>query len=228
MPPPADAKPEAVNFPSQTYVFNEDPELFRPPQSYPEPPKDMWFKVPEDKPLPPAEKPKPIFPWEEREEAKPTRIFLEDIVQSQPTPTEEEASPEPITPVTPTIKITQEDPWQSFGAINRNAWDEVSGIDEYVRALSDFQRTRGKVQVVAPVGVGTPEFTPSRERRESLLLTDFPTAVERPSLPVTPAPMRPNFWGRERDEEGNLPPAEGVPDQADWVCPYTLPYDPIS
>jgi hypothetical protein len=49
-------------------------------------------------------------------------------------------------------------------------------------------------------------------------LTDFPTEVERPSLPVTPAPIRrPSFWGSERDEEGNLPTAEGVPKQDDWV-----------
>lgn len=48
-------------------------------------------------------------------------------------------------------------------------------------------------------------------------LTDFPTELERPSLPVTPAPVRrPRFWGDERDEEGELPAAEGVPAQTDW------------
>lgn len=55
-------------------------------------------------------------------------------------------------------------------------------------------------------------------RRPSMKLTDFPTEVERPSLPVTPAPIRrPSFWGEERDELGNLPTAEGVPKQEDWV-----------
>lgn len=55
-------------------------------------------------------------------------------------------------------------------------------------------------------------------RRQSLKLTDFPTAVERPSLPVTPAPIRrPSFWGEERDEQGNYPVAEGVPKQEEWV-----------
>jgi len=35
---------------------------------------------------------------------------------------------------------------------------------------------------------------------------------------VTPAPIRrPSFWGEERDEEGELPAAEGVPSQEDWV-----------
>jgi glycogenin glucosyltransferase len=27
------------------------------------------------------------------------------------------------------------------------------------------------------------------------------------------------FWGEERDQEGELPAAEGVPDQSEWVCP---------
>ena len=48
-------------------------------------------------------------------------------------------------------------------------------------------------------------------------LTDFPTEIERPSLPVTPAPVRrPSFWGSERDAAGDLPGAEGVPDQSAW------------
>jgi len=52
-------------------------------------------------------------------------------------------------------------------------------------------------------------------------LTDFPTEFERPSLPVTPAPRRPSFWGEERaDEEGELPTAEGVPKQQDWVSGF--------
>jgi glycogenin glucosyltransferase len=57
-----------------------------------------------------------------------------------------------------------------------------------------------------------------RNRRESLILTDFPSAVERPSLPVTPAPVRrPMFWGEERNQAGELPSATGVPDQTEWV-----------
>lgn len=48
-------------------------------------------------------------------------------------------------------------------------------------------------------------------------LTDFPTEIERPSLPVTPAPVRrPSFWGAERDARGDLPGAEGVPSQSEW------------
>ena len=34
---------------------------------------------------------------------------------------------------------------------------------------------------------------------------------------MTPAPVhRPSFWGSERDEAGDLPPAEGVPEQSEW------------
>lgn len=59
---------------------------------------------------------------------------------------------------------------------------------------------------------------PSPEKVPGMRLTDFPTELERPSLPVTPAPRRrPSFWGEERDEKGELPAAEGVPAQEDWV-----------
>lgn len=56
-------------------------------------------------------------------------------------------------------------------------------------------------------------------------LTDFPSAAERPSLPVTPAPIhRQSFWSGDDGEHGGhggarqLPEAEGVPLQSDWVC----------
>ena len=80
---------------------------------------------------------------------------------------------------------------------------------------------RGKVQVIQssePPGnedVASPAAIANR--RGSMKLTDFPTEVERPSLPVTPAPVRKhNFWGQERDEDGELPAADGVPKQQDW------------
>jgi len=130
-------------------------------------------------------------------------------------------------PVTPTIKI-QEEPWAKFGSVNKNAWDDVEGIDHYVRAFSSWQKNRGKPekssheqqkqeQVLSPTNEpDTIELVDTvRKRRESLLLTDFPTAIERPSLPVTPAPRRRStFWGEEREQ--GMPPAEGVPNQADW------------
>lgn len=241
--PPVESKPEAANFPSQIYEFNTDTQPFRPPPSYPEPPKDMWYSVPTSKKV---EKLKPLFPWEERDAAKPTRRFVEDDPAPPPPALEpeyesfaDELEVSSVEPATPTIQVTDEAGWSGFGS-NRNAWDDVNGINNYVRALTSFQRNRGQVQVVSqnvptsahPSGqqhvldaANEPEpaelVEKVRNRRESLKLTDFPTAFERPSLPVTPAPRRrPTFWGEERDPEGDLPGAEGVPEQAEWVrCP---------
>ncbi|KAF2817335.1 nucleotide-diphospho-sugar transferase [Mytilinidion resinicola] len=226
--PPSESKPEAANFPSQTYEWTESRSLFQAPQSYPEPPKDMWYQVPETKPTV-ADKPKPIFPWEkERSVPKPTRVFAEDLPPA-PIPTVsasaasklEEKGPESST----SPPQTAEEGWQAFSQ-SSNAWDSVPGIESYVRAIMEAQTRHGRpspgIETLGPAG-GPSILSPTlsrQERRESLILTDFPTAVERPSLPVTPAPIRrPTFWGDERDEAGELPAAEGVPDQVDWVCP---------
>ncbi|KAF2686109.1 glycosyltransferase family 8 protein [Lentithecium fluviatile CBS 122367] len=252
--PPVDAVPEAANFPTETYEFSASHILFKPPQSYPAPPEGMWYNVPEEKPKP-AEKPKPIFPWErEADRPKATRVFAEDFPPSPPpapaAPAEpaEPALPSPTHPFSTvhyeaersssTGRVaspglgsperasspkTADEQWQEFQSSNVNAWDSVPGIDTYVRAIMESQTRRGKTQVIhdgdAPDAILSPALG-RKNRRESLILTDFPTAVERPSLPVTPAPVaRPTFWGEERDMQGELPQAEGVPDQAQWVCP---------
>ncbi|KAF1958111.1 nucleotide-diphospho-sugar transferase [Byssothecium circinans] len=239
--PPTDAKPEAANFPTETYVFSDSHQLFTAPKSYPEPPKDMWYKVPEEKPQP-SEKPKPIFPWEQQtNRPKPTRVFAEDL-PPEPVP---EPEPEPVTLPTHTFSTVHyeqpveavtapglsspnrvsspksaDESWQAFQESNTNAWDSVPGIDTYVRAIFENQTRRGQTQVLHQA-TGSEEITSPpinrRARRESLILTDFPSALERPSLPVTPAPIRrPTFWGEERDEQRDLPAAEGVPSQAEW------------
>ncbi len=261
--PPTESKPEAANFPNMNYEFSQDPKPFIPPAAYPEPPKDMWYEVPKQKPS--EEKLAPLFPWEEREMPKPSRRFVDSPSQPPPQPSpnssddiagadEFSVQADPVTPSTPTIIVNDTvSPWSTFGHHStKNAWDEVSGIEDYVRALTSFQKNRGKIQVLqhssqSPV-TSPPEQTQRQQfnkmagqmhildatnepaaddliaavakRRESLILTDFPTAMERPSLPVTPAPIRRgNFWGKERGErEGEevLVPAEGVPDQRDW------------
>lgn len=243
-PPPPDARPEAASFPNTTYEFNTDPTPFRPPAQYPEPPRDMWFEIPKEKPK--EEKLAPIFPWEEREVPKPTRKFVEDEPPPKPESTSkhemsfggaDELSVEADEPVTPTIKINDEpEPpkqqkfWEALGTTNKNAWDEVAGIDSYVRALSAHQRQKGKpgpqTHIISPTNEGQVDemIRQVEKRRESMIVTDFPSESENPSLAVTPAPIRrPSFWGAENDGDetsgggiDDMPPAEGVPHQADW------------
>lgn len=225
-PPPTHARPEAANFPTETYTMSADRNLFQAPKSYPEPPKNMWYEVPEAKPA--SERPKPIFPWEENQ-AKPTRVFADDVPASpEPTPpietdeeeTTEDSQGELSSPTTPTANFTSAEPFASYS--RTNAWDDVPEIERYVAALASSRK--GRVQVspnATKTGEGAliegdaDEATP--RRRPGMKLTDFPTEFERPSLPVTPAPMRrPSFWGVERDAAGELPGAEGVPSQVDW------------
>ncbi|KAK2059608.1 family 8 glycosyl transferase [Colletotrichum caudatum] len=233
-PPPADSKPEALNFPSQTYEMSQDPAPFVPPERYPSPPRNMWYEVPKQKP---TQKPRPLFPWEVNQ-PKPTRIFTAELAEpeaeeSSSTPTGEQAvsavsqapaepsltgssttgrKGEPSTPSTPTIKVSPSDPWTAF--TRTNAWDEVPEIERYVEGLQKHRR--GKSQG----SVGRSDEKAAKEH--GLKLTDFPSVVERPSLPVTPAPIRrPKFWGSgpgagDGDNEEELPVAHGVPPQSDW------------
>lgn len=234
--PPAESKAEAGAFPSQRYEMSQSTGLFHAPPSYPEPPKDMYYQVP---PRPePADKPTPIFPWE-KQAKKPTRVFAENITVFPTEPVPHSASKAPVeAPTTSTAAstnisgvslVTHGAPTGALDSFSRtNAWDNVTSIDHYVRAVREAQAKRGKVQVLhtqelaneisdAEVSASTSPTKKPGKRRESLIITDFPTEVERPSLPVTPAPIRrPTFWGEERDEQGELPAAEGVPNQSDW------------
>ncbi|KAF2875622.1 nucleotide-diphospho-sugar transferase [Massariosphaeria phaeospora] len=233
--PPTESKPEASNFPIQTYTFSESHALFKAPQVYPEPPTDMWYQVPGTKPTP-AAKPKAIFPWERQlDRPAPTRVFAEDLPPG-PTPApapvhafstihyddgSESGGTEAVGRSSPQIVASPrpaDETWQEYQQTSVNAWDNVPGIDRYVRAVMDSQSRRGKPQPLQLSGITDEVFSPStKDRRESLILTDFPSAIERPSLPVTPAPVRrPTFWGDERKDVGELPGAEGVPEQAEW------------
>lgn len=210
--PPADSRPEASNFPQHQYTMSADRSLFHAPATYPKPPSNMWYEVPK---TPVGDRPKPIFPWEENQ-AKPTRVFAEDIV-SDPEPsivsTDEDTQPDSGV-VTPTIQVTSPEPFASYS--RTNAWDEIPEIERYMNSL---QARRAKVQILyqasqTPTSRGTDLPQP---RRSSMILTDFPTEIERPSLPVTPAPVRrPSFWGEDHDSLGHMPAAEGVPRQEDW------------
>ncbi|KAI9735333.1 MAG: glycogenin glucosyltransferase [Claussenomyces sp. TS43310] len=213
-PPPSGSKPEAQDFPQTHYEMSKDKTPFKAPEKYPEPPKDMWFEVPK---TPTYQKPAPIFPWEKEEASKPTRVFAEDEeypTSSTSVPTEDEQETS-TTPSTPSIQFTAADPWQSFSQTRGNAWDEIPEIGKYMGALQ--KNRKGNIQILHGYGTGISQVSSPGAGGPSFKLTDFPTELERPSLPVTPAPIRrPNFWGNERDEEGELPAAEGVPAQADW------------
>ncbi|KAG8159443.1 hypothetical protein KVR01_011104 [Diaporthe batatas] len=259
--PPADSKPEAMNFPQMHYEMSSDPAPFVPPPRYPSPPKNMWYEVPKEKPAPPAEKPRPIFPWE-IEQPRPSRVFADGVYQPEPSLTEgstvapsgrgvfspesqatmtepsmtesstAEHKSEPSSPSTPTIRVTHSDPWASFTRVN--AWDDDPAIDKYVGSMPLYRRHRSSGSIVGQTspraaggsGVGSQQETSAGAewRRRGSKLTDFPTAVERPSLPVTPAPIRrPKFWGAgdpgvddEGEGDGRLPAADGVPEQSEW------------
>ncbi|CAG8949436.1 hypothetical protein HYFRA_00005065 [Hymenoscyphus fraxineus] len=221
-PPPSDSRPEASNFPSTHYEMSSDPTPFQAPPRYPDPPRDMYYEVPK---TPTYQKPAPIFPWE-KNASKPTRVFYEDhpeitepfssTVEFAPEPPVSSARQEVVTPVTPItsttpiIQLTPTDPWQTYS--RGNAWDDIPEIERYIGHLQ--KNRKGNIQVLQGSGVGVEE---QASRRHSMRLTDFPTEFERPSLPVTPAPIRRSqFWGEERNSRGELPAAEGVPSQEEW------------
>ena len=255
-PPPADSKPEAINFPSAQYTMSDDPAPFVPPPRYPSPPKNMWYEVPKEPPAPSAQTPKPVFPWEGHQ-PRPSRTF-----PSTPKPLPRRASadnpqgehhdprvsgapaeptaiaisktgpagvdPASSTPPTPTVRIhpPATESWTDFQL--SNAWDEVPEIERYVEGLQRHRRAKsqGSLQEISsPADHATPSRGSKKPR--GLRLTDFPSVTERPSLPVTPAPIaRPSFWGHDEQESQDtepkekLPVAEGVPTQSEWVCAH--------
>lgn len=208
--------------------MSEDPRLFIAP-NYPEPPKGMWYEVPTTPPT--DERPKPIFPWEEHQ-TKATRVFPDDKPLSPPQgmlspslTTDDETQAETSTPPTPTVQVIPAEPFSAF--TRTNAWDEIPEIERYI--FNNLRKRRGQVHVLSNSALNAGAEDASslelqdddplpQKRRPSIRLTDFPTEIERPSLSVTPAPVRrnSNFWGEERDADGNLPAAEGVPKQEDW------------
>ncbi|KAJ4145634.1 hypothetical protein LMH87_004480 [Akanthomyces muscarius] len=233
-PPPRYSKPEAENFPNTHYSMSQDVKPFVPPARYPSPPRDMWYEVPTHRPAPSSQSPKAIFPWEGQQPqasrafpAVPdeplTRLGKETEVEAD---TMQETAPEvdsvPTKP-SPANPVPSPSVWSSFTLVN--AWDDVPEISRYVERTRGHRRGKSsQISLQASKGGDAPE--PSSKKKlnfQSLKLTDFPTEVERPSLPVTPAPVRrPSFWGDDgEDARPNVagpivPTAEGVPTQSDW------------
>lgn len=186
-------------------------------------------KYPKAPTTPPTnDRPKPIFPWESTA-PKPTRVFADDLPTTS-TPsvtTDDDTITETASPITPTARLSSPEPFAAYQSTN--AWDEIPAIEHYVSNLPQNRRARVQLlstdttsskstdQGASTEAVISPGLEGPQGRRPSMKLTDFPTEIERPSLPVTPAPVRrPSFWGAERDEQGDLPGAEGVPTQSEW------------
>lgn len=213
----------------------------------------MWYEVPKERPAAPRK----IFPWETNQPT-PSRAFPSVKLDTEPdgvhSPSDHtgdvfskdaKTSEEAVTPTTPTIQIIPSDPWSSFS--RSNAWDEVPEINRYVEGIQSQQRRLSSANdsehLEDPTGNKVPGSPTLARRRKAkgLRLTDFPSETERPSLPVTPAPIRrPSFWGDDsqqpsQDESTSIsknnnnpafPTAPGVPSQSEWVCVHGKRWQP--
>lgn len=218
--------------------MSQDVNLFVPPERYPTPPRNMWFEIPKQPPALSTESPPPIFPWEGYQPPA-TRVF-----QDRPGPLKQDDSPSdeipglpgphtepsmtgssitvetdiPDSPSTPTTVPHSSDIWATFD--RSNAWDDDPKIQRYAERLQEKTQPKRSFQAsrMAPGQLAINDF---RGRWRGMLVTDFPSKDERPSLPVTPAPLhnRLSSWGigGPGDQE-SLPAAKGVPSQVDWVC----------
>lgn len=196
--------------------MSEDTKLFRPPPTYPEAPKNMYYDVPKEKPEP--RRIAKIFPWESQSR-KPTRVFADETVASTESPVATTSTSQPTTARSSITSVSvppvAKDLWGTYSL--SNAWDEVPEINRYIESIQ--KPRKGSIQVVSGnTTVGGQGTETGSSRRPSIKITDFPTEIERPSLPVTPAPVRrSSFWGEATEATRELPSAEGVPDQEDWV-----------
>lgn len=230
-PPPVNTRPEGLSLQEKTYNMSDDTQLFQPPSAYPEAPKNMYYQVPTN----PEPQRVTVFPWEIHA-PKPTRVFAYEVpVEAPVEPVEnEEHEKTPMIPEEPEQPSIQREPshpkpspsytrvpfepsagsWQTYSRLN--AWDEDPEIQRYIETI---QSRRAKPQVISPgANANSPGTSPPAPgRRPSTKITDFPTEVERPSLPVTPAPIHRTSYGYDASGTAALPVAEGVPNQEEWV-----------
>lgn len=197
--------------------MSEDATPFVAPNRYPSPPKNMWYDVPTTRPANSSTAPAAIFPWESKQ-PEPTRAFpvRETSKESEPTG----RAPEEETPVTTTaqsfdnsVPTEPVSPWASFRSVN--AWDELPAINKYVQARNPGRGQRQKLPTHPPLAQPTPQ------KVSAMRLTDFPSENDRPSLPVTPAPVRrASFWGTDEasDKPAEAPLQQHEEANYDWVC----------
>lgn len=212
--------------------MSEDTELFQPPESYPEAPKDMYYQLPPTKPEP--RKLTQVFPWESRA-PKPTRVFHNEELSMKrshqkrysTSSTGDESGQSVESSLTSWEDATES--WQNYSRLN--AWDEVPAIQKYIQSIQRPRKAKtqilsGGTTTATTTSTDADATTTGPETEEgsgssSVRLTDFPSEIERPSLPVTPAPIRrPSAWtdgGGDCSPSAELPAAQGVPNQEDWV-----------
>ncbi|KAK5082991.1 glycogenin glucosyltransferase [Lithohypha guttulata] len=173
-----------------------------------------------------------IFPWESRA-PKPTRYFAPDPTMASTTPSMSQIgvgtihTPGLVGDVQSRGSRPPDNPWDAFSQ-QTNKWDEDPDITRFIESFNKPRKAPIQVVHDSRSKTGTDDLPPVRERRTSLRLTDFPTEVERPSLPVTPAPIRrTNYFGiAEEISKGDLPVAQGVPQQDEWVRHFTSKFLP--
>lgn len=138
--------------------MSEDTKLFRPPSSYPEAPKNMYYEVPSVKREP--QKLAQIFPWEARA-VKPTRVFADEDVTATVTVTEpgsvsslgsttdDTSCTQPSTASSSVSSVQSQAPppapgdiWKTYSS-QSNAWDEIPEIGRYVEAIQQQWPRRG-------------------------------------------------------------------------------------
>ncbi|KAK4164888.1 nucleotide-diphospho-sugar transferase [Cladorrhinum sp. PSN259] len=200
--PPTNSKPEAANFPQTHYNMSSDATPYVASNQY----------------LPEHDRPNPIFPWEANQ-PKPTRVFPErpldpappkspKVAPKSPSISQTSQSDTPASTATLPVGGAAASPTPSAGGNTwTNAWDEVPQINRYVEAVSSqHRRTRSQ-------GLGLVSDPLEEEETKVSKVTDFPSEEDRPSLPVTPAPVGRLASGLE---ESDLPEAEGVPEQTEW------------
>lgn len=211
--------PWESNQPAAARVFAEPPPPPPPPPSY----EAAVAVVAEEQADEPEASPDVLYPAPEAEpamESGPSSVDLKT---------------EPTTPTMPEVarQYPPSDPWASF--TRTNAWDDVPQIERYVDSFQKMHfrtRSRGQASGGARSGASaTSNFESPRVGgggQRGSRVTDFPSEAERPSLPVTPAPIRrPEYWGGSGPGFGAagdadaadhlLPTAQGVPQQSDWV-----------
>ncbi|KAI1468669.1 glycosyltransferase family 8 protein [Daldinia caldariorum] len=242
--PPTNSRPEAQNLPTTVYHMSQDttqwvaPKWYVPPREPGAPPMKQIFPwetersaptrvFAEDYPQEPEEEPEEEVEEEEEEEEE------EPLSSGAQTPTggawnapsvtdasTDDQRSELVTPTTPTMHAIP-NTWNSFTMTN--AWDDVPEIERYVDKIQRHKQKPSLKSLPGVVGLQhSAEQPEATQRRRGSKVTDFPTEAERPSLPVTPAPVRRTFWDSGdnvhggNDSNPQLPAAQGVPAQSEW------------